>query len=164
MIERVKTILSAYAAACFASGWVVALGLGAYVLVDLLIRGRWGNAAVWVAVGPFILLFAAGWATLFAVVLAFAPALVIVGLGEAARVRAAAFYGGAGTMTGIACGAYFFRREGAWLWMPGPGAELTLGQLLAPGVIALTVGTAGLVGGLVYWNMAGRCAGASTAA
>jgi len=43
-------------------------------------------------------------------------------------------------MTGIVCGTYFFGRGGPLFWMP---------------VFAI----AGLIGGLVYWSLAGRSAG-----
>lgn len=157
MLERLGTILRAYVAASFASGCALALGLGVAAFLRILVEGRWGDAAVAVVLAPCMLSLFAVVAAMFASVLAFVPALVIIGLAEAVRVRAAAFYGVAGMATAIVCGAYFFRREGAWFWMPSP--ELTLEQALTASVLVLLGGAAGSVGGLVYWHNAGRTAG-----
>jgi hypothetical protein len=144
--------------ACFASSCTLALALGLVFFIGFigqLIGGRWLDTATSVVLVPFILLMFAGWATFFTLVLAFVPALVIVGFAEAARVRAAPFYGVAGTTTAIVCGGYFFRREGAWFCVPGPGAGFTLDQALTAGGLVL----AGLIGGLAYWSIAGVGAG-----
>jgi hypothetical protein len=159
MLERLQTIIRAYVVATFASGCALALCLGLIAVVGLLIEGRWRNAAISLALAPLFLAYLAGMATLFALVIAFVPTLVVIVLAEAVHARSAAFYGVAGTIVALVCAGYFFRRDGTWLWMPSAGMELTLNQALVPGLLVLVGCAAGLVGGLVYWRIAGMTAG-----
>jgi hypothetical protein len=149
--ERFQTILTAYLAASLAAGVSLALGFSLFAFVGALLGQRWqaaGSAAVALIVVPLIL---GGWAAFFVVFLALVPALVVIGIAEVVRVRAAAFYAGAGTITGLACLAVLARRQGDWFAVPA----LALASIIEWAVF----GVAGLIGGLVYWLIAGSNAG-----
>lgn len=151
MRERFQTILTAYLAASLAAGVSVALGFSLITFVGALLGQRWqaaGSAAIALIIVPLML---GGWAAFLVVFLALVPALVVIGITEVVRVRAATFYAGAGTITGLACWAFLARPQGDWFAVPG----LALASIIEWAVFAF----AGLIGGLVYWWAAGSNAG-----
>jgi hypothetical protein len=125
--------------ASLAAGYTLPL---AFFLPDVLLRGDWRNLGGYLLIG--FLLF-----TLI-VLLAGLPAVYVISLAEARRWRSAAFYAAAGAGVAIVPAGVFLLLTGA-LSAPGAAWALVTG--------ALMLGTAGLIGGLVYWSIAGRSAG-----
>jgi hypothetical protein len=86
--------------------------------------------------------------------LAALPAVYVISLAEARRWHSAAFYAAAGAGVALFCAGVVLLLSGALSAGRGvPGAMWAL----ANG--ALMLGLPGLVGGLVYWRIAGRTAG-----
>jgi hypothetical protein len=94
--------------------------------------------------------------------LAALPAVYMISLAEARRWRSAVYYAAAGTGVALLWGApltLLMRRY------PDP-APVGAAAPAAPGALEvatlLLLGLPGLVGGLVYWRIAGRAAGTAT--
>ncbi len=88
-------------------------------------------------------------ATSFIGASAFVPALLLIGVAEAARLRSVLYYAAAGAVVGLA--SYF-----------GSDVELRLENTtdVSPVFHPLQLAAAaGIIGGLVYWLLAGRNAG-----
>jgi hypothetical protein len=93
--------------------------------------------------------------SLFVVVYTVLPALVVIAFTEPARVRAAPFYWIVGAIAGIVAWTAFLSTDLSWF----PVSGLPLAWTVERGLLVLVVGAAGLIGGLVYWSMAGIDAG-----
>jgi hypothetical protein len=152
MMARLQKIGAAYLAAGLASGYTLALGL-------LLLF--WGLLLVHIP-GPMmlfmVLLLAGGQASALAMIFAFVPALVAISVAEAMHLRSATYYCGTGTITAIV-GWGLIVREGGLFPMPGFELSLIPGRWPVEGPLILIAGGAGLIGGLVYWRIAGRTTG-----
>jgi hypothetical protein len=149
MINRIPIILPAYLAAC------VSATLAVSVLFALGLLKNSGTPPI--SLATFSL--AAGLAVLLAVFVAIAallPSFLAISYAEHARVRHVALYGAGGALVGIAAYGLY-----ALLMILAAGtAEGFVGDLggFVAGVIAV-FGGAGLIGGVVYWLIAGRSAG-----
>jgi hypothetical protein len=140
-------MLSAYLAASIAAGFAMVLEVLLIEFAQALLQGRWqaaGSMAMALLIVPLML---GGWFGFFVMIVAFVPALGFIAVAEAARVRAAWFYGSAGIVTAIV-------GSGWWL---GPGRA---GPAAAVPMEWGIVGAAGMIAGLTYWAIAGRTAGA----
>jgi hypothetical protein len=134
LIARLPLIIAAYVAASVAAGFMLSLGM---VLNDLqkghsLSTSLGPNPAALMVDAPLIL-------GILVAIFSFAPAAVVVVLSEAFGWRWATLHGVAGVFAAI------------WPLMMGPGPM--------PWRLLLALSLAGLVGGLVYWWIAGRNAG-----
>ena len=88
-------------------------------------------------------------ATGFYGAVAIVPALVLIGLGEALRMRSFIYYGAAGVVVAVA--SYYGCNISAMLENTTDVPPVEHALLLAAG--------AGIIGGVVYWLIAGRQAG-----
>jgi hypothetical protein len=88
-------------------------------------------------------------ATGFYGAVAFVPALVLIGLGEALRLRSFIYYGAAGVVVALA--SYYGCNISAMLENTTDVPPVEHALVLAAG--------AGIIGGVVYWLIAGRQAG-----
>jgi hypothetical protein len=149
MINRIPIIFPAYLAAC------VSATLAVSVLFALGLLKNSGTPPI--SLATFSL--AAGLAVLLAVSVAIAallPSFLAISYAEYARVRHVALYGAGGALVGIAAYGLY-----ALLMILAAGtAEGFVGDLggFVAGVTAV-FGGAGLIGGVVYWLIAGRSAG-----
>ena len=102
MIGRLPRIAGAYLAACVAAGFT--LGLSALVLpfVGTALEGRGQLDLPPLASLLFAWLVLGAWISGFVAVLALVPAIVVIAVAEAARLRSAAFYGGVAAIAAIA--------------------------------------------------------------
>jgi hypothetical protein len=156
MINRVPRIMGAYLAASVAAGFVLALELVLAVFVDPLLQGRWPpNAAVPPSPAHLVLLMGA-WSSFLIFILAFVPAVAAIALAEARRLRSAAFYACAGVIAAMLAWGALVRLDRSALAAPGQALRLAREQAF----LLLAIAAAGLIGGLVYWGIAGRSAGA----
>lgn len=140
MIGRLARIVGGYLAASLAAGSAVALVLMLWPPIVYLLNGGWPPLPVPPSTATVLLAATLG-ASFFAALYAFIPAALVIAVAEARGLRSAAYYGGAGTVAAIAAICIFSR------------------TLQLPASALLTLGAAGLVGGLVYWRIAGRSAG-----
>jgi hypothetical protein len=151
MINRIPIILSAYLAAC------VIATLAVSVLFALGLLKYSGPPAV--SFATFSL--AAGLAVLLGVYVAIAallPSVLAISYAEYARVRHIALYGAGGALVGIAAYGLY-----ALVMILAAGTAegfIPAGHFgsFAAAVTAL-FGGPGLIGGVVYWLIAGRSAG-----
>jgi len=137
-----RTLLIAFAflLSCMAAAFVVAYGLVAPELSDFA-RGSPEYLVVLLFLGG-----AAGVVTPFYV---FAPSFLVIFMGEMLSLRSVLYYALCGALIGAL--AYFLSDLGAR--MQGAGTVVPLTRELQ----FLTAG--GIVGGFVYWLIAGRSAG-----
>lgn len=138
---RFFVILFAFLVACFAAGLVVAYGLLAPEFTKL------STAEPEALLGFLFLATAAGIVTPFYV---FAPTALIIFVSEMLSLRSVLFYALAGAVIGAL--AYVFSDVTAR--MQGAGTVVPLTRELQFMVAG------GIVGGFVYWLIAGRRAGA----
>jgi hypothetical protein len=137
---RFFVVAFAFFIACFAAGVVVAYGL----LAPEIAKIRDAAPEAWL--GFLFLASAAGIVTPFYV---FAPAALIIFIGEILSLRSVLFYSVMGALVGAI--AYFLTDVTAR--MQGAGTVVPLTQELQFMVAG------GIVGGFVYWLIAGRRAG-----
>jgi hypothetical protein len=158
MIGRLPRIAGGYLAACIAAGFT--LGLSALVLpyVGAALEGRGQLDLPPLPSLLYAWLLLGAWIGVFVAVLAFVPAVVVVAVAEAARLRSAAFYGLVSALAAVACWAVVIRENGL-LPMPGLAFSLAPERALVTGALVLAAALGGLTGGLVYWRIAGRSAG-----
>jgi hypothetical protein len=139
LVGRILVIALALIAAAIAAGMTLAIGI---------VAPDWS----WIDADPIerVTFFAVSFfATSFVGATAFVPALLLIVVAEALRMRRLLYYGLAGAVVGLA--SYFgsdvsFRLESTTDVSPVPHPL----QLAA---------AAGIVGGLIYWLLAGRKAG-----
>ena len=140
LFGRIIVIIFALVVASMAAGVALAIGI---------VAPDWANMDSDPAerVSFFVVSF---FATSFVGAVAMAPAFVLIVLAEAARIRSFIYYGLAGALVGLA--SYF-----------GSNISLRLENTtdMPPVEHALQlVAAAGIIGGVVYWLIAGRKAGA----
>jgi hypothetical protein len=151
MMRRLPRIVGAYLAACAAGGFAITLALVLLALLEPLLQGRWPAASP--PPSPaYLLLLATGLASLLAALYAFVPTAVVIVIGEVRGLRSPAFYSTAGAVSAIAAWGLLLGR----IFPPTPSFVLAPGQSL----LLFIVSAAGLVGGSIYWRIAGRTAGA----
>jgi hypothetical protein len=157
MIKRSLTILGGYCLSSLAAGYALSLG---YMLPMLFaVPPSQGLPAL------LGIMFVMGglYAAAFVAALALVPATLVIACAEAARLRSAAVYCVAGAVTAIVClvaALLASGRASPGAGQPfGTGPVLMPGQVLGTGALALYFAAAGLLGGLVYWRVAGRTAG-----
>lgn len=155
VLGRLRTITVAYVSASLASGFVIALGLLVRALAQMLYDGHWQEAAAHILTGPIWFFWFGFGATLLVAVFAFVPAVLVIGLAEAARVRSAAFYGCGGAIAAVAA-FHLFTIGDEDLFRP---LRLWMEWTVADAALALLIVAGGLAGGLVYWSVAGTNAG-----
>ncbi len=139
MIGRIVVIIFALLVAMVAAGVALAIGI---------LGPQWPSFDT-DPVDQIVFLTVSFFATSFVGATAFLPALILVVVGEAMRLRSILYYGFAGAAVGLA--AYF-----------GSNVELRLENTtdIAPVLHPLQLAAAaGIVGGLVYWLIAGRNTG-----
>jgi H+/Cl- antiporter ClcA len=140
LLGRIIVIVFALVVACMAAGVALAIGI---------IAPDW--AAMDYDPVERVQFFAVSFfATSFIGAVAMAPAFLLIVLAEAVRIRSFIYYGVAGALVGLA--SYF-----------GSNVSLRLENTtdMPPVDHALQlVAAAGIVGGVVYWLIAGRRAGA----
>ena len=138
LLGRIIVILFALMLAMMAAGIALAAGI---------LAPDWADSDPLERVTFFVVSFVA---TSFAGAAAFLPALVLILFSEAMRLRSFLYYGAAGAVVGLA--SYFGSDVSSRLEnttdVPPVGNAL---QLAA---------AAGIIGGIVYWLIAGRNAGA----
>lgn len=164
MVARLPTVIRAYLAACVAGGFAATLLMVSPAIVLGLLQGRSFSTRVHPVAA---LVSGAAVVSLLAAIFALLPTAVLIALAEARRQRSAAFYGIAGTVAAIlawgtmhACGLIMV----AWSPTTAPHrpALLDTARRLLTGeqvIFLLIACVGGLVGGLVYWRIAGRTAG-----
>ncbi|MEJ8574802.1 hypothetical protein [Microbaculum marinum] len=144
-LGRLITTGFGYVVACVAAGMAISLG----IVLQAFIEGTIGISMRRLAAET---LFAGGIIASFAVVYAFAPAVVGIVVAEVFRVRRMVYYVAAG---GVA---------GALAYVSPVGSDMSRGPELAGHAVeigpqfALYV-AAGIIGGIVYWGFSGRSAG-----
>jgi hypothetical protein len=140
LLGRIVVIFFAFIVATMAAGIVLAIGI---------ISPDWvgADSDPFERVSFFIFAF---FATSFVGAAATLPALVLIVFAEAARMRSLLYYGVAGAVVGLA--AYFGSDVSARL-------ENTT-DVVPVGHALQLAAAAGIIGGLVYWLIAGRRAGA----
>ena len=140
LLGRIVVIFIAFIVATMAAGIVLAIGI---------ISPDWvgADSDPFERVSFFIFAF---FATSFVGAAATLPALVLIVFAEAARMRSLLYYGVAGAVVGLA--AYFGSDVSARL-------ENTT-DVVPVGHALQLAAAAGIIGGLVYWLIAGRSAGA----
>jgi len=138
LIGRLFVILFAFLAACFVAGMIV-VGAVLYPEFSDLGGGEIDQSAINVLLG-FGFIFLSGFALL--------PALIVVVITEAFNVRSALAYGIGGAAVGLAC----------YLGLvPFDTATMQFSGIVRRHLEVMT--GAGIVGGLIYWLIAGRNAG-----
>jgi hypothetical protein len=158
VLSRLRTIVGAYLLASIAAGHVLTLGMLLAALVKMLRDGHWQDAAAYTATGPIWLIMFGTLTSLFVVVYACVPALLVIGLAEAARIHSAAFYGSGGAIAAVA--SFYFLvvvEDKAFFRPPSISPEWAVERVHV--MVALVVVAAGVIGGLVYWLLAGSSAG-----
>jgi hypothetical protein len=140
LLGRIVVIFFTFIVATMAAGIVLAIGI---------ISPDWvgADSDPFERVSFFIFAF---FATSFVGAAATLPALVLIVFAEAARMRSLLYYGVAGAVVGLA--AYFGSDVSARL-------ENTT-DVVPVGHALQLAAAAGIIGGLVYWLIAGRRAGA----
>ena len=139
LIGRLVAIMFGFLAACLVAGMIV---VGAVLFPEFsdLASGPIDPGALNIVLG-FGFLFISGFALL--------PAMIVVAITEAFYVRGALTYGVGGALVGLAC----------YLGLvPFDPATLSFDGIVRRHLEIMT--GAGIVGGLVYWMIAGRNAGA----
>lgn len=159
-MRRVDKIFGAYCAASLSAGWVIALGIGLLTWAGTLSRRDWEEALAQAILAPFWIGFVGLFLGVLICIFALLPSFPAVVVGEMVRIRSSRFYSAAGALS--APGALYLY---SWWNGVGPFAsahrplERTMGAVVSEaGFWALLVG-AGLVGGYVYWRVAGKNAG-----
>ncbi len=137
---RFFVILFAFFVACFAAGLVVAYGLLAPEFGKL----TGANPDIWF--GFLFLAAAAGIVTPFYI---FAPSVLIIFISEMFSLRSVLYY----ALMGALVGALAYMLSDVTARMQGTGTVVPMTQELQFMV------SGGIVGGLVYWLIAGRNAG-----
>jgi hypothetical protein len=140
LIGRIIVIFFAFMVAAMAAGIVLAIGI---------VGPDWAGADA----DPFervTFFFVSFVATSFAGAAATLPALVLIVFSEIARMRSFIYYGVAGAVVGLA--AYFGSDVSSRL-------DNTTDMVPVGHALQLAA-AAGIIGGLVYWLIAGRRAGA----
>src|SRR5262245_53026727 len=89
VLGRFKTIVVAYLCASLASGLVISLPFLLIMLANMIHEGHWGEVAAYTLTGPIWIFLFAAIATVFIANFTFAPAMLVIAVAEAARVRAA---------------------------------------------------------------------------
>jgi len=139
LFGRIIVIFFAFILAIIAAGIALAIGIVAPDWMGV-------DSDPFERVSFFIVSF---FATSFVGAVAFLPALVVIVIAEAARLRSLLYYGVGGALVGLA--SYY-----------GSDISVRLENTtdVAPVANALQlVAAAGIIGGLVYWMVAGRNAG-----
>jgi hypothetical protein len=139
LIGRVFAILFGFLAACFAAGAVVVWALLFPEMVDLSLDPVSGDALNIILAFGFVLV--SGFALL--------PALVAVLVTEAFAIRHILAYALAGGVAGLACYLAF---------IPFDTVTMTFDGIVRRHLEVMA--GAGILGGVVYWMIAGRNAGA----
>jgi hypothetical protein len=140
LLGRIVVIIIALIVACMAAGLALAIGI---IAPDLAAMDSDPVERVTFFVASFF-------ATSFVGAVALAPAALLIVLAEALRIRNFIYYGVAGALVGLA--SYF-----------GSDISMRLENTtdVAPVGHALQLAAAaGIIGGVVYWLIAGRRAGA----
>jgi hypothetical protein len=147
MIERMLRIILAYLATCITAGFVVAVVMMHTGVIATLVEGRSLSHAPVAASPAYALLWLTWMSAILATFYVLLPAAIIIAIAEVRRWRSAALYAAAGA--GVAClwaGVVLLRDSGPY----AVGSWAFAGSVL---------GLPGLIGGLVYWWIAGRTAG-----
>jgi len=152
VLQRLGTIVVAYMAASLVSGLVIALAVLLSMLAKMLYAGNWQEAATYTLTGPAWLIMFGFVASLAVAGFAFLPAMLVIGLAEALRVRSAAFYGSWGAIAAIVSFSVFIIRE-------GHGSRASPDWTVGDVAYGLVLVAAGAIGGLAYWTLAGANAG-----
>jgi hypothetical protein len=152
MIKRLPRIVSAYLAASAGAGFALALGIVLWTLIEPLLYAGPRLDDSGAPSSAYLLILLTGLASFLAAAYAFVPAALAITVAEFYALHAATYYAGAGLLGAVAAWMILLRRS----FFGNPGLALTPGY--AP--IWLIVGTAGVIGGLIYWRIAGRTAGA----
>jgi hypothetical protein len=152
MSNRLPRIMGAYLAASAAAGFVLALEMLLAVLVEPLLQGRPPPSPALPPNPVQLMLLMGAWSTFVVFVLAFVPAVVAIAVAEARRLRSALFYACSGAIAAMLAWGVLVRLDRL-----APGQALSLAREQA--FLVLAISAAGLIGGLVYWGIAGRSAG-----
>jgi hypothetical protein len=153
---RLVRIVGGYLAASLAAGTVIASGLLLMMLLDTTVRGP---ASDLVRLAPVYWVLLSLIAARLVIAFAFIPAAVVIAVAEVARLRSAAFYAAIGAAVAVACWTCFVR-PGGLVDAPGLSLSQPSDRVFFAGTLVLLAGAAGLTGGLAYWRIAGRTAGA----
>jgi hypothetical protein len=155
VLGRLRTIAGAYLIASLASGFAIALGLLLLALARMLYDGHWQEAAAYTLTGLIWLCWFGLAATVLVAVFAFVPAVLAIGFAEVAHIRSATFYGCVGAIVAVPAFQWFAVGDDD-TFRPLP---LSAAWTAADVSLALLIVVAGLIGGLVYWIVAGSSAG-----
>jgi uncharacterized protein (DUF983 family) len=134
LLARIFVVFFGFLLACVAAAMVVAVAVE-LPLWDELVERPPGHQGIAVMVALSAVFFA---------IYAMLPAMLLVALAEGFRLRSVLFYALAGGALAL-CSAYGFDLRSLRAGASPRGAEI--------------MATAGIVGGLVYWALAGRNAG-----
>jgi hypothetical protein len=137
LIGRSFVVLFAFLIASFAAAIVMAAGM--------LLPYDWQNLSFdGIHRGMFTMVV--GFGFFFISALALLPAVVIIAAAETFRLRSALFYAAAGGLEGV----LLFYQRGFAAGMANDPLMIRIAEIMA---------ASGIVGGLLYWAMAGRNAG-----
>jgi hypothetical protein len=154
-MRRLPTIVFGYVLASLAAGYTLALLFLVHVIVRDLLNGRSLDA---VALLPPFYLQIGLLSSLSAAMLALMPALLVIAVAEARGLTSVRLYAIAGMVSGVAFAILALALR--LLTLP-VGSEVGVdGVIVATALTAVYSGFAGMIGGLVYWWIAGRSAGA----
>jgi hypothetical protein len=163
IVKRLLTIVVGYCLASVAAGYMLGL---AYLLPALFLR-PWRSTGLPDPLLGVMLVLAPLYGSLLVGLVALIPAILVVVYAEASHLRSAAFYGAAGAATAVVClgTIALIIAFGTGDRQPAPtegqfDTWSVLTTVLVWGAPAMYVAAAGLLGGLVYWRIAGRKAGA----
>ena len=150
ILVRLAAILAGYACAALAASAVLhAAWIGA--------AGFEPEQAPWLVVGSIA--FSVPFVALFIAYFAFVPAALTIGVAEFVGWRDWLTYALAGGLIAAVVVSIFWR-SGSWdMRIDGAGMPLAEGGRLDDPQVLVALLAAGLVGGIVYWMVAGRGAG-----
>lgn len=146
--------------ASFCSGFAITFGILLSGWLATLWRREWEAALSQAIIGPFLL----GWVGIVASFVVGAYSLVLtlpaIIFAEVARIRTLHFYALAGAVAGPSAYYLFAYRNDAGPFAPAYlPHEWTVETVLSHAGFWLILVLAGVLGGLVYWRMAGERAG-----
>jgi hypothetical protein len=160
VLQRLRATLWAYVIASIWSGFAIAFGWLLSTWVAMVWRGEWEAATAQAFVGPFWLGMIGLFASVEVGAFALAPALPAIVVAEATRIRSPWFYGLTGALAGPS--AYylyaFWNDVGLYASRHRPHQSTVEAVVSYAGFGGILI-SAGLIGGLTYWRLAGRSAG-----
>lgn len=159
MLHRLRLIIRAYLVASLGAGFIISSSTLLSAFVKMILDQNWQEVLAYALMSPLSLVFFGCVTSLVVGTFAFVPALSVIILAEAARIRSALFYVCAGVIAGVACFYFFVSGENRHSFRPPASSEWIMEEVVAGVIVWSVIAVAGLAGGLVYWRLAGMSAG-----